>query len=87
MSRPPPKARKGTAESDLIVPNDPQSASFVQGLLARGEAARLDEKGVLPPGATPRSLAKRKTGFRSFAAVVFPLDEAEQDREAAAPDC
>jgi len=63
MSRPPRKARKGTAGSDLIVPNDPQSASFVQGLIARGEAARLDEKGVLPPGATHEIVGQTKDGL------------------------
>jgi hypothetical protein len=35
-----------------IVPNDAQSRAFVEGLVARGEAARPDAQGRLPPGAT-----------------------------------
>jgi hypothetical protein len=37
---------------DLIVPKDERSASVVQALAARGRAARRNQDGSLPPGAT-----------------------------------
>jgi hypothetical protein len=47
-------AKKGKQDSaeDLIVPEDESSTSFVQALVARGQAARPDKDGALPPGAT-----------------------------------
>ena len=44
---------KSTGKSSRdIVPSDPETASFVSGLVARGQAARRDASGTLPPGAT-----------------------------------
>lgn len=35
-----------------IVPDTPEKRSFVEGLVARGEAARIDEGHPLPAGVT-----------------------------------
>jgi hypothetical protein len=45
------KNRK-TDDDDLIVPKDAASVSFVKGMLGRGQAARANSDGSLPPGAT-----------------------------------
>jgi hypothetical protein len=39
-------------DDDLIVPKDESSASFVQALVARGQATHANPDGSLPPGAT-----------------------------------
>jgi len=56
------KNRK-TDDDDLIVPNDAASVSFVKGLLARGQAARPDGDGSLPPGATHEIVGETESGL------------------------
>lgn len=48
---------------DLIVPKDAASTSFVKGLVARGQAARLAPDGSLPPGATHEIVGETETGL------------------------
>jgi hypothetical protein len=56
-------ARNQESNDGLIVPKDPASESFVKGLLARGQAARLDKNGVLPPGATHEIVGETESGL------------------------
>jgi hypothetical protein len=46
-----------------IIPSDPQSEAFVRGLLERGEAAKADGSGKLPPGATHEIVGETETGL------------------------
>jgi hypothetical protein len=55
------KTRK--RDDDLIVPKDAASASFVKGLVARGQAARPRKDGSLPPGATHEIVGVTATGL------------------------
>jgi hypothetical protein len=55
------KTRK--SEDDLIVPKDAASASFVKGLIARGQAARPGKDGSLPRGATHEIVGETATGL------------------------
>jgi hypothetical protein len=50
-------------EDDLVVPKDAQSASFVQGLVARGQAVHPNKDGSLPPGATHEIVGQTETGL------------------------
>jgi len=56
-------AKKQGSDGDLIVPKDATSVSFVQGLLARGQAARANKDGSLPPGATHEIVGETPTGL------------------------
>jgi len=56
-------ARKKNVDTDLIVPKDEETTSFVQGLLARGEAAKARKDGSLPPGATHEIVGMTETGL------------------------
>jgi hypothetical protein len=51
------------AENDLIVPKDAESTSFVQGLVARGQAAHPDPNGSLPHGATHEIVGQTEGGL------------------------
>jgi hypothetical protein len=55
------KSNKGS--ESLIVPNDPASISYVQGIVARGEAAKADENGKLPPGKTHEIVGEVASGL------------------------
>lgn len=55
--------RKKKLDNDLIVPKDDESISFVQGLVARGQAATPRKDGSLPPGATHEIVGMTKTGL------------------------
>jgi hypothetical protein len=46
-----------------IVASDPQTESFVKGLVDRGEAARPGADGKLPPGATHEIVGETETGL------------------------
>ena len=46
-----------------IVASDPQTESFVRGLVERGEAAKPDGSGKLPPGATHEIVGETETGL------------------------
>jgi len=52
-----------TDDDDLIVPKDAASVSFVKGLVARGQAARADGDGSLPPGATHEIVGETESGL------------------------
>ena len=46
-----------------IVASDPQTESFVKGLVDRGEAAKADAEGKLPSGATHEIVGHTETGL------------------------
>ena len=46
-----------------IVAADPETESFVKGLVDRGEAAKADADGKLPPGATHEIVGETETGL------------------------
>ena len=46
-----------------IVASDPETESFVKGLVDRGEAAKADANGKLPPGATHEIVGETETGL------------------------
>jgi len=56
------KKRNADAD-DLIVPKDAASVAFVNGLLARGQAARPNSDGSLPPGATHEIVGETEAGL------------------------
>jgi hypothetical protein len=57
------KSKPASGGATPIVPNDPQSISFVKGLVARGEAARVDATGNLPSGATHEIVGETESGL------------------------
>jgi hypothetical protein len=57
------RGKKPGARAEQIVPNDPASISFVRGLMARGEAAKADPQGRLPPGATHEIVGETAGGL------------------------
>jgi hypothetical protein len=57
------RGKKPAPPADQIVPNDPASISFVRGMMARGEAARADAQGRLPPGATHEIVGETADGI------------------------
>ena len=57
------RGKKPGAATEQIVPNDPASISFVRGLMARGEAAKADAQGKLPPGATHEIVGETADGL------------------------
>ena len=74
MSTAPPRPGGYIPSEDDIVPTDAASRSFVEALVARGEAARPDESGVLPPRATHEIVGETDDGWpilrrRRFAAT------------------
>jgi hypothetical protein len=46
-----------------IVASDAETESFVKGLVDRGEAAKADADGKLPPGATHEIVGETETGL------------------------
>jgi hypothetical protein len=46
-----------------IVPDTPEKIAFVRGLMARGEAAKLDPDGSLPKGATHEIVGEAQNGL------------------------
>ena len=54
---------KDESDDDLIVPKDESSASFVQALVARGQAARASPDGSLPRGATHEIVGTTEQGL------------------------
>ena len=56
-------APKRTDKSELIVPETPEAIDFVKGLVARGEAAKVNADGSLPPGATHEIVGVTKKGL------------------------
>lgn len=57
-----PAAPGPEAEAD-IVPHDEASRSFVEGLVARGQAARPDAQGKLPAQATHEIVGETEAGL------------------------
>jgi hypothetical protein len=57
------KKKTQDRDEDLIVPKDESSASFVQALVARGQAARPNPDGTLPKGATHEIVGTTETGL------------------------
>jgi hypothetical protein len=59
------KKKKNTddGDDDLIVPKDESSASFVQALVARGQAAPANPDGTLPRGATHEIVGTTEQGL------------------------
>jgi molybdopterin biosynthesis enzyme len=58
-----PSAPKPEDDPEAIVPDDEASKSFVQGLVARGEAVRVAPGAPLPPGATHEIVGETATGL------------------------
>jgi hypothetical protein len=52
-----------TPEPGDIVPTDADSRYFVDGLVARGQAAKADAYGALPPGATHQIVGETEDGY------------------------
>jgi hypothetical protein len=50
-------------DADVIVPNDQDSASYVKGLVERGEAVRLEPGTALPPKATHEIIGETEAGL------------------------
>jgi hypothetical protein len=46
-----------------IVPTDPGTRSFVEGLIVRGQAARPDSSGALPSGVTHEIVGETSDGL------------------------
>ena len=57
------KKKTDDRDEDLIVPKDESSASFVQALVARGQAAHLGPDGSLPSGATHEIVGTTEQGL------------------------
>jgi hypothetical protein len=53
---------KSSTGSERIVPTDAQSIAFVNGLVARGQAAKANEDGSLPPNVTHEIVGQTKAG-------------------------
>jgi hypothetical protein len=60
MSDKKPEAPQTTEQ---IVPDTPEKIAFVHGLMARGEAAKLDPDGSLPKGATHEIVGEAQNGL------------------------
>ncbi len=59
-------------DPDLIVPKDPQSASFVRGLVERGEAIPAAEgRAALPPAVTHLIVGSTESGAPILKRVRF----------------
>jgi hypothetical protein len=56
--QPPPAPEPGD-----IVPTDPETRYLVEGLVARGQAAKADANGALPPGATHEIVGQTEDGY------------------------
>ena len=52
-----------TPEPGDIVPTDPESRYFVDGLAASDQAAKADGNGALPPGATHEIVGQTEDGY------------------------
>ena len=50
-------------KEELIIPETPEAVDFVRALVARGEAAKVNADGSLPPGATHEIVGVTKTGL------------------------
>jgi hypothetical protein len=57
------KSKPAPGGAAPIVPNDPQSISFVKGLVACGDAARADAKGNLPSGTPHEIVGETENGL------------------------
>jgi hypothetical protein len=55
--------QRGDGDEGLIVPKDDASASYVKGLIARGQAAHPNADGSLPRGATHEIVGETKSGL------------------------
>jgi hypothetical protein len=68
-----PRKGKGKSLEKTKEPPDPSSERFVRDLLIRGEAAKPDEKGELPPGATHRIVEDVEDGLPKVERDRFSL--------------
>jgi len=50
-------------KDELIVPETAEAIDFVKALVARGEAAKVNADGTLPPGATHEIVGLTKKGL------------------------
>jgi hypothetical protein len=51
------------SDEDLVIPRDASSTSFVQALVARGQAVKANKDGSLPPGATHEIVGQTDNGL------------------------
>ncbi len=63
MNQHPPDPDGNIPSEDDIVPTDAASLSFVRALIARGQAARADASGNLPPRATHEIVGETEDGL------------------------
>jgi len=63
MRNPRTTGERYAPSGDDIVPTDVQTRSFVEGLIARGQAAHPDASGALPPGATHEIVGETPDGL------------------------
>jgi hypothetical protein len=64
MSQKPTKGAGGASPAaGDIVPHDAETTAFVKGLVERGEAARPNPDGTLPPGATHEIVGETESGL------------------------
>ncbi|HEX3561173.1 MAG TPA: hypothetical protein VHU19_18430 [Pyrinomonadaceae bacterium] len=68
-----PRKGKRGASKKTKEPLDPSAERFVRDLLIRGEAAKPDEKGELPPGATHRIVEDVEDGLPQVERDRFSL--------------
>ena len=54
---------KERGEEGLIVPDDPETTNFVNAIVARGQAAKANNDGSLPPGVTHEIIGETKEGL------------------------
>lgn len=63
-SRPQPKAEdETTAAADSPLESERDARNFTRGVIIRGEAAKPDEEGKLPPGATHEIVGEDEEGL------------------------
>ena len=54
---------KKPGKEELIIPETAEAIDFVKALVARGEAAKVNADGSLPPGATHEIVGVTKKGL------------------------
>ncbi len=67
------RREQGEAEKERAERERKAAESFVRGVLERGEAARTDKQGKLPPGATHEIVAEPPSGLPKIRRKRFSL--------------
>jgi len=56
-------SKSNKRSDDRIEPHDSETIAFVRGMVERGEAAKADPNGRLPPGATHEIIGETAEGY------------------------